>query len=338
MRKIISIILAAVLILSVVAINVAAKTSSYEESSFAEDIENNKDDLVSTSDKIIPADMKVEKDIKEVPVKTLVAVTKNDYYTKILNSIDYYNVVSGTIETNMLNDVDTKIEYGVDMTKCNAYQHVVCDDVNEEVFVQDNKIYTIDNINKTRNYAPEFAYAKSDELLKDNEESDNIYESLVEKTSEERITYNTVNDVNAKSLENFSDNSENSADETIIPVYHYRPNPTNIHYASTVSLFPQEIAFGFLSNESLWEISEKTEFLGRKCTILKGVTGKDYGTKLNISRFVMIVDDKSGIVLSFEAYDSDDNLTQYSTTTSLSFDKEEIKTFKLSDYQNYSAE
>ena len=42
MRKIISIILAAVLILSVVAINVAAKTSSYEESPFAEDIENNK--------------------------------------------------------------------------------------------------------------------------------------------------------------------------------------------------------------------------------------------------------------------------------------------------------
>lgn len=175
-------------------------------------------------------------------------------------------------------------------------------------------------------------------MLKDNEESDNIYESLVEKTSEERITYNTVNDVNTKSLENFSDNSKNSADETIIPVYHYRPNPTNIHYASTVSLFPQEIAFGFLSNESLWEISEKTEFLGRKCTILKGVTGKDYGTKLNISRFVMIVDDKSGIVLSFEGYDSDDNLTQYSTTTSVSFDKEEIKTFKLSDYQNYSAE
>lgn len=43
----------------------------------------------------------------------------------------------------------------------------------------------------------------------------------------------------------------------------------------------------------------------------------------------MIVDDKSGIVLSFEGYDSDDNLTQYSTTTSLSFDKEEIKDIQI---------
>lgn len=321
MKKVITTVLLIFFVSIIVAVSVTAATNDSDMVSLS----NNSTDSFGKNidDNTIPADIEINKNIKEVPIKTLNAVTKGDYLKKILNSVDYYNIVNGTIETNMLNGSVISIEYNVDMGDCEAYQHVVGNDFDEEVFVQEGKIYTVDNINKIRNYRLEIAYSKSDEDINSNE-CDEMDFSSNEIDAEDRVTYTTNGEVNS--------------DATMVPVYHYRLNPTNIHYASTVSLFPQEMAFGFLSNESLWEIYEKIEFLGRECTVLKGTTGKDYGSKLNVSRFVMVIDDESGIILNFEGYDSDDNLTQYSTTTSISFDKEEIKTFKLSDYQNYSAE
>ena len=52
----------------------------------------------------------------------------------------------------------------------------------------------------------------------------------------------------------------------------------------------------------------------------------------------MIIDNESGIILSFEGYDSNGERTQYSITKSVSFNEEEIKTFDLSNYQNYRTE
>lgn len=321
MKKVITTLMLIFLVSTIVVVSVAAASNDSDVVSLSNSSTDSFD--INVDDNSIPADMEINKDVKEVPIKALNAVTKEDYFKKILNSVDYYNIVNGTIKTNMLNGSDFSIEYNVDMGNCEAYQHVIGNDVDEEVFVQDGKIYTVDNIKNIRNYRLEIAYSKSDKDI-DSDECDEMNFSSNEIGAEDRVTYTT--------------DGEMSFDASMVPVYHYRLNPTNIHYASTVSLFPQEIAFGFLSNASLWEISGKTEFLGRGCTILKGTTEKDYGTKLNVSRFNMVVDDESGIILNFEGYDSDDNLTQYSTTTSVSFDKEEIKTFKLSDYQNYSAE
>mgnify|MGYP000186317389 CR=1 FL=1 len=321
MKKVIATLVSIFFVSTIVAVSVAAASNDSDVVSLSNSSTNSFD--INVDDNSIPADIEINKDVKEVPIKALNAVTKEDYFKKILNSVDYYNIVNGTIKTNMLNGSDFSIEYNVDMANCEAYQHVIGNDVDEEVFVQDGKIYTVDNAKNTRNYRLEVAYSKSDEDI-DSDECDEMNFSSNEISVEDRVTYTT--------------DGEMSSDASMIPVYHYRLNPTNIHYASTVSLFPQEIAFGFLSNKSLWEISEKTKFLGRECTILKGTTEKNYGSKLNVSRFNMVIDDESGIVLNFEGYDSDDNLTQYSTTTSVSFNKEEIKTFKLSEYQNYSAE
>lgn len=313
-KKRIMIIVLAILLASAVAVSVAAATNDFNSAAVeSSDTENSNviADKDTVADKTMPADISDGRDGEEIPVKVLNAVTKSDYFNKILNSVDYYNLVNGTIETNMLNGTDFSIEYNVNMSDCRAYQHIKGAEFDEEVFVQDGKIYTVDNTNDNTNYNVEPAYAKSYEAAAD--ESGELNTSLSGTDAEDRVTYTT--------------NGEMNSDATMVPVYHYRLNPTNVHYASTISLFPQEMAFGFLSNENLWKISEKTQYLGRDCTILEGTTDKNYGAKLSVNRFVMIVDDESGIILKFEGYDSNDNLTQYSTTTSVSFVEEEIKTF-----------
>ena len=332
MKKIITIVLLSVIMSTMVAVSVAAIANDSNKVA-SKDVRNNTSDL--NVDDIIPADIEINKHVEEVPVKVLNASTKDDYFKKALNSVDYYNIVNGTIETNMLNGYDYSIEYNVDMSKCKAYQHVLGENFDEEVFVQDSKIYTVDNIDKTRNYRPEIAFAKSDELLFNDEYSDITLGDL---SFEDRITYTSQDEICSSGKEAFSSNKEMSKDGTMLPVYHYRLNPTNTHYASSVSLFAQEMVFGFLSNKDLWEVKDKTEYLGRKCTTIEGVAEKNYGAKLNIDRFVMIIDDESGIILNFEGYDSDDNLTQYSKTTHVSFHEEKIKAFKLSDYKKYSTE
>ena len=56
--------------------------------------------------------------IKEIPVEQLTPETKQDYYHKMLNAIDYYNTVRGSFTTNYLNDdlqEETVVSYQVDM-------------------------------------------------------------------------------------------------------------------------------------------------------------------------------------------------------------------------------
>lgn len=322
MKKVLTVVLSLILISCIVFISVSAKTiddkkvvvNTYNNTSYSND-ESSED----IDEKIIPSDYEIDKQIKEIPIKKFEAVTKNDFYKKVLNSIDYFSCANGTIETNMINGTDSIIEYNLNMANCTGYQHVIGADFDIETIVSDFKVYTIDNINKTRNYFLEVAKAKSDEC-----------NNLGEVDTKERIT-NAIDEFK-------TDDSEDMENLEWVPVYHYRLNPTNLHYASTVSLFPQEIAFGFLANEELWEISDKTDFLGRKCIIISGITEREYGEKLNVEKFVMTIDNETGILLNFEGYDTDGYLTNYSKTTDINFDEVEIKKFDLSDYEDYKAE
>ena len=76
--------------------------------------------------------------IKEIPVEQLTPETKQDYYHKMLNAIDYYNTVRGSFTTNYLNDdlqEETVVSYQVDMINNKCYEHMINKDNDSEVYV-----------------------------------------------------------------------------------------------------------------------------------------------------------------------------------------------------------
>lgn len=312
-RKIITFAIVALLTLSMIVVSVSAIT-----------IENRSINSTNFVNETPATTNTTNKEQHHIPLKHLAVNTKTNIYSKVLNSIDYYNIVSGKIKTNMLNKTDEVIEYNVNMNECKAYQHVNGQNFDEEVYVNDKKIYTFDNL--TKKYSIDSAVSKSDEY----EENDEL---LGELDVKERIKYTTLDDEEIKDKE-----LQTIAEDELIPIYYYRDNPTNVHYSSTVSLFPQEMAFGLLSNEELWSISKKISFLNRKCTVIEGKTEKEYGKKLNIQKFELTIDNESGIILDFKGYDQSGTLTSYICTKDVSFSSSEIKELNLNKYRNYTLE
>ena len=265
----------AIALLSVVTIsNMFNKSSSDENANTAA--------AQAAVDYVSLADNAVEP-VTETAVNKTEITDKDTYYHKLLNTVDYYDAVSGKIETNMLNGNDFTVEYSVDMLEGTAYQHVLSSDFDEEVFVGEGIVQTRNNLSEEKAvYRKDSAVKKSDD--KGNYEND-----------DKRVgTYNGA------------------------PAYEYRMNPTNLHYASTLSIFPQEMTFGFLSDKSLWEISGEEELLGRNVIVVKGVTAPEYGQKLNINNFEMKIDSTTGILLWFEGYNQAGECVSYMNTTEFS--------------------
>lgn len=229
----------------------------------------------------------------EYELEELDPKTKEDYLHKVLNSVDYYNIVSGNIETNMLSGSPSTIKYAVDMNTGEAYQHVKSEDFDEETFADGYFVRTVDNIKGITD--TEQAKLKSDDCEDWSDDS--------------------------KRMEIIDDEDVSGS----VPVWHYRINPTNLHYASTVSIFPQELAFGLLYNTDMWEIKAESKYLSRECAILEGSVQTGYLALEDAETFEMTVDKESGIILKLELRGSDGEIYHYTETTEVSFDKVKIK-------------
>ena len=283
---------------------VGSGTDSTQESSQTPAFVNIEPDTTYTVEETeLPENVSVPE--TTIPTRDLCTLEISDEvscYHKTLNSVDYFNYASGIIETNMLNGDYYTIEYNVDMVNNESYQHVKSSDFDEEIYSADGVTTTIDNTSEdSNNVRYDLAYCEADDIAQNMEPYQ--YRSI--ESDARRIT----------------------TDENGIKCYHYRQNPTNLHYASTFSLFPQEMIFGFLSNQDLWEIKGTDEYLGREVTFTTGTTEPDYGSKLNIDNFIMYFDNKTGIMLLFEGYDAAGNLTEYSKTTEFSDTQKAVPLF-----------
>lgn len=241
-----------------------------------------------------------------VPVQPETA-TKNDIYHMMLNSIDYYDQVSGTIYTpdtadmQVVDSIDfatslsattahyTKTQSEVDTDTCTAdtVEQVVSTDTplsQEEVYCNQDATVTIDSLAKT------YQTSAFDAISLD---------QVTDVPDEERIT--TAEDGQ--------------------PCYSYRTNPTNVPDAS-ISIFPQEMAFGFLSDPDLWEIDDITEWEGRTCYAISGTTTADYGAKLGVDSFTFLVDANTGVLLQYIGYNADGAISDYLYTENMQFEEQ----------------
>lgn len=260
--------------------------------------------------------------INEIPVEKLSPKTKQDYYHKMLNTIDYYNTVSGSFKTNYLdNDStdETVVSYQVDMIN-NLSQETVKGSCNDsEIYASNNRLVYVNNSNKSITTSNQI-FTKVDELAG--------YNSYVMQTQ------NDVKKAKTEFNKIFDDDNRVTVDENGDKHYLNRLNSTNLCISASYSLLPQGLTFGYLSNQDMWEIGDDTEYLGRDAVVITGKAG-DYGKKFNTATFEMIVDKETGILLELQGYDENGNSSKYIKTTEISFEQPDVKTYSPSEYTNY---
>lgn len=230
----------------------------------------------------------------------LLADPKASIYNKMLNSIDYFNNVSLTMETSMLGDEATTVEYRFDIQAGVAYQSEKTGDAPAcEIYSEGSNMIFVNNQARTytQHYLPTYT------------RDDTPYIPL-----EARIT----------------------TAEDGIPTYTYRKNVTNCPLAS-YSVFPQEIAFSYLKNFDKWEITDgDVTFLDRSCVKITGTPSPYIAGKHNIDSFTMLVDSATGILLDF-AGSSGETVSSYITVTECSLEsRTAVPLFHADDYTGYT--
>lgn len=225
---------------------------------------------------------------------------KVNIYDKMLNSIDYFNNIALTMETSMLSDDTTTVEYQIDISSNVAYQAVSEDEqIKSETYSEAANMILVNNTERTymQDYLPTYT------------RSDTPYIPL-----EARIT----------------------TGEDGIPCYSYRRNVTNCPLAS-YSVFPQEITYSYLKDFDKWDIEDEgVVYLGRSCVKIVGTPSPYIATKHNIDSFTMLVDSDTGILLNFQGT-LNGNVSRYMTVTECTFESRAVvKQFDLANYDGYS--
>lgn len=231
---------------------------------------------------------------------------KNDIYYMMLNSIDYYDKISGTVyfptgDINLVNSV----QFQSVLSETKAYSHF-------------SQVYA-DNIS---NYSMETISSEAEQvnnLVYDEEEYCNANESVSINLIEKSYTTKIGDATSLDCVCDIPDIERITTAEDGEPCYNYRTNPTNVPEAS-ICIFPQEMAFGFLANQELWNVDGIEEIDGNKGYHISGTTTKEYGNKINVSSFEFVVDTNTGVLLKYVGYDSNGEISDYMYTENIRFE------------------
>ncbi|WP_099354075.1 hypothetical protein [Fredinandcohnia onubensis] len=102
-------------------------------------------------------------------------------------------------------------------------------------------------------------------------------------------------------------------------IYLYKNDYTNMNVAKD-SLFPQEIALGYLEDYSKWEIiDDSAKFAGEEAVLIEGTFNDYYAAKHQAVMFKLWVHKDTGVLLNLEEYNSDMELVSGLTTQDIKF-------------------
>lgn len=237
----------------------------------------------------------------EFELKTLDPVSKEDYINKMLNSVDFYNEVSGKIETNMNNGDIDNIEYSLNFNDGKSYEHTTSNDCDNETYVQYGQQFIFDNINKTQN---------------------------------KRIIIEKL-----KSDENYAVHFNSGFQTDYGADFMYDKDFTGINVSSGLSIYPRQLVNDLMYDFNLWEVGDRITYLSRDCQIIKGNIPSEFQYSFgNAETFKLIMDRETGIMLDLECYTPNGIVTSYTHTTNISFDNVEVKDFDREKYAQYKLE
>ena len=252
-------------------------------------------------------------------------VSKEDIFYMMLNSIDYYDKISGTIYVHYGNiDFYEAVTFQCALSDTAAYAHEIQYDCNQPAAAS------------AAECAEQMKSAEA-AVLRDVETSctgEQLYY-----VDHSRSAYRQEQSYNITTLEQagpVSDEERHFTMDDGFPAYSYRANPTNIPSAS-ICLFPQEMTFGYLTDTDLWEIKGVEKLNGRTCYHITGVTGAEYGKKRNVASFEFFVDTNTGVLLKYVGYDTNGNISDYLYSENMQFEEkaEAVKAAPIPrSYQN----
>lgn len=242
---------------------------------------------------------------------------KDTVFHMMLNSIDYYDGVSGTMiftsdNVNVVNVVE--------------FQSVLSQAISYSRFTQCSTEYTED-LNSNDLITPEF---ENIIYCKDGKKID-----IVPDNKTYRYIDNSV--ITLDDAVPIDDEDRISVAEDGMPLYRFRNDPTNV-LMSSMCLFPQDIAFGFLEDQDLWDITGIEESNDILCYQIHGNTSAEYGEKLNVSTFDFWVDVNTGVLVKYEGFDKNGDLSDFMYTKNLKYDEsaESVSEFSENMIEGYS--
>lgn len=246
--------------------------------------------------------------------------TKDDIYHMMLNTIDYFDKASGTfyfpagIDMNVIVTVDFQTELSTGSAYYHSYERYI-DNNSSERFANISSDMSSDMIYSEKLKDEEFYCGNGNAVIM------NKSERSYKPCPNDIITLDQIGEV--------PDNERVTIAEDGEPCYTYRNDPTNVEFSS-MCLRPQEMTFGFLTNQDLWEIEGTEEINGRLCYHITGQTEEEYGNKLNVKTFEFFTDVKTGVLLKYVGYDVNGEISDYMYTENMSFED------KAEDVQVYS--
>lgn len=246
--------------------------------------------------------------VDENAALTLASITetedvKENIFNNLLNNIDYYDAVEGEFTTTLWADEDGEpatVSYVTDINTQQSYQKLDEEQSSGEVYVTDGKKYTFDNLART--YSVEY-----------------IGGNNIEREKQVQDIFLVAD--RASSLSQNSNESRVGVKDGV-PIYYYRNDLTNADFAK-VSIFPQTLTFGLLTDMDNWDIVDVTNYLDRDAIVIEGtISDPIYSEKINAKDFRLIVDSETGIILEFTGYDSEGNETESIETTNINIIKD----------------
>ena len=230
---------------------------------------------------------------------------KNNLYQNMLNSVDFYDTVSGEFTTTFIDQgQEVTVAYQTDLEKQASYQKISAAQLDLEQYCLDGRL--IDYNNHTGQSQTAYTVVQPDA------------ENHIARSNSNICLPQTSSAKSSVSQQRVSVQSDGTKS------YSYRPDITNTSFAS-LSIYPQDLVFGFLTDQDSWDITGVETYAGRRAVVLEGRTADAYyGEKLNVANFVMKVDLSTGILLDFKGYSSDGTLSQSLTTVSIQIDAPEL--------------
>ena len=232
------------------------------------------------------------------------AVTKEDIHYKMLNSIQFYEKAKGSFifHSDSLNE-DKQVDYNVKV-KNGAFSKVKVISNNsssyESMYSSLDQTYTEENLDE-KNYWKMKAAPVS-------ENSKEIPKTKLGQKEEIATRYSQKNGIQK--------------------VYTNLPDPSYMGYPS-ISLYPQDVALGYLEDYNNWDIVSNNEKLNNlDVVVIQGNLNRSYQEKHGALTFKLWVQKDTGILLKLEEYNGNGKTVESLKTTDIKLDS------KVTD-QNY---
>lgn len=235
--------------------------------------------------------------------------TKDDIFYMMLNSVDYYDKVSGRfIHKSYRSEYYDEVVFQTCLSETSSYT--------------DYRIYR-NNVNEKKIIAGTAECESENARYCDGESFISVYPK--DKTWEY-----INNEINPLTKVVHVPDQDRITEKNGIVGYTYEIDPTNV-MMSDVCLFPQEYAFGFLQDQSLWEVEQITDYQDRKCYVIKGTASESYGGQMNVSSFEFLVDTATGVLMRYDGYDENGKLRDFMHTDNIRFEEKAEEVTALPD-------